>query len=142
MMFAMPFHGLYNSRRATPPQPSAADVWGELVRRYVKPELNAKSSPEEVWRGILFLRKMGYSVVDTDVASTVADVTPADLGEIMAVVGRPRPVKKKPKDPVAEKPKDEKKDAKPKEKGKDKPVKADVRPQAKEPPPKEKAKAK
>ncbi len=128
MMLGMPFHGLYNSRRATPPQPSAAHVWGELVRRYVKPELNAKSSPEEVWKGILFLRKMGYTVVDTDVASTASDVTPADLGEIMSIVGRPRPVKKSPKPPAAEKPK---------EKEKDKPAKTEAKAA-----PKEKAKTK
>ena len=90
----MPFHGLYNSRRATPPQPSIAAVWGELARRYVKPELNAKSGPEEIWKGVLFLRKMGYIAVDSETQAPAPDITPGDMPEIANIVAQPRAAKK------------------------------------------------
>ena len=91
---AMPFQGQYNSRKATPPRPSIAAVWGELARRYVKPELNAKSGPEEIWKGVLFLRKMGYVVVDSETHAPAPDITPGDMPEIATIVAQPRPPKK------------------------------------------------
>ncbi len=90
----MPFHGTYNSRKATPPQPSIVAVWGELARRYVKPELNAKSGPEEIWKGVLFLRKMGYTVVDSESQAAAPDITPGDMPEIATIVAQPRVPKK------------------------------------------------
>jgi hypothetical protein len=95
----MPFHAVYNSRRATPSRPSITVVWGELLRRYVKPELNAKSGPEELSNGILFLRRMGYTVVDSENGAVQADITPSELPELLAVVGTPRAPKpeRKPK---------------------------------------------
>jgi hypothetical protein len=87
---AMPFHAIYNSRRATPPQPSVTAVWGELLRRYIKPELNAKASPEEVGKGLMHLFKMGYTVVDSETDAIQPEITPADLPEVMAVMSQPK----------------------------------------------------